>query len=442
MRVSYRFLSYKYLFSIFSIVFFLMVLSSCRKSPKLDDKNIVVKDVSVIPMIKDTVLYNKDVFIVNGKISDIIDTGSKNTKGFSIIKGKGLFMVPGLADMHVHFPKSKSEMKAFLSLYLINGITKIRSMRGSNHHIEWREEFNHSNSIFPKLYLSSPPISRRTEYDLQRTDSLIQNYKNLGFDFIKILSVKDEETFNAFNSSCRLYNFKIAGHFPSNVSDSLIFNSSITSLEHLGGLINVDSDLLENRINNIAENNITISPTLDWCYVSYSYSKNRINSLKAREGLSFISDSIISEWNLKTKKGLDVLTIDEIEEKQMKNDLLFKQRLEVLKKVRDKNILLVISPDNSSKFSVAGYGLIEEMKHYRNAGLSNYEILKTATYNVARSLNDESFGTIEKGKEADFILLNKNPLDKIENIREIEGVFNNIFLDKQTLNDLKNSLIN
>ena len=72
-----------------------------------------------------------------------------------------------------------------------------------------------------------------------------------------------------------------------------------------------------------------------------------------------------------------------------------------------------------------GYSLHQEMQILSKAGLSNYDILRSATFNAAQFLNISSeFGTIEVGKEASFILLSKNPLVDIENTLSIKKVFN------------------
>ncbi len=73
---------------------------------------------------------------------------------------------------------------------------------------------------------------------------------------------------------------------------------------------------------------------------------------------------------------------------------------------------------------VPGRSLHQEMQLLSEAGLSNYEALKSATINPARFLKvDADFGTIEVGKEASFLLLNKNPLEDISNTLEIQSVF-------------------
>jgi imidazolonepropionase-like amidohydrolase len=90
---------------------------------------------------------------------------------------------------------------------------------------------------------------------------------------------------------------------------------------------------------------------------------------------------------------------------------------------------------------VAGFGVVGEMELLKNAELSNFEILKMATVNFS-DLFKEDYGTIEAGKEADFILLNDNPLENINTLKTIEGVFfNENYLSKDALNKLSESIL-
>jgi imidazolonepropionase-like amidohydrolase len=59
------------------------------------------------------------------------------------------------------------------------------------------------------------------------------------------------------------------------------------------------------------------------------------------------------------------------------------------------------------------------------AGFTPMEALQTATLNPAKFLGMEDLGTIEKGKLADLVLLDANPLDDIRNTQKIAAVFVN-----------------
>ncbi len=70
--------------------------------------------------------------------------------------------------------------------------------------------------------------------------------------------------------------------------------------------------------------------------------------------------------------------------------------------------------------------LHDELYWFVQSGLSPFEALKTATVNPAKFMRREKdLGTIEKGKLADLILLDANPLENISNTRKINAVVMN-----------------
>ena len=82
-----------------------------------------------------------------------------------------------------------------------------------------------------------------------------------------------------------------------------------------------------------------------------------------------------------------------------------------------------MSPDASGIYSIPGFDYAIEMKHFSDAGISNYDILKATSYNFATMLGEEeNRGAIKVGQHTDLLLLTENPLEDIENASKIEGV--------------------
>jgi imidazolonepropionase-like amidohydrolase len=83
-----------------------------------------------------------------------------------------------------------------------------------------------------------------------------------------------------------------------------------------------------------------------------------------------------------------------------------------------------------------GFSLYEELQRFVAAGFTPMEALQTATLNPAKFLGlEDRLGTIEKGKLADVVLLNANPLEDIRNTEKIEAVIvNGRYLSRTELN--------
>ena len=400
----------------------------------------VITNVSIIPMNSEIILKNKDVLIRNGKISAISDYKKVSYKPITIINGTGKFIVPSLSDAHVHLPENEVELEKCLKLNLINGVTKIRSMRGDDKQIEWRKKYSEPRSMYPKMYLSSVAINKKDDFTPESMAKFVNETKTKGYNFIKMLSIKDKSIFEALDKSCKEYNFKIAGHFPDNVDDETIFKSNLNSIEHLGGFMYAEEMQQKSRKENILKNNIFNCPTFDWYAVMED--QFSLEELKKRKGLQFVEKSKLTEWenNYKTEHSKIPENQKETYKKQLSEDI--STRYSTLKKLSDSGINLLIGPDSSADYSVYGFGVLEEMNHFKKAGISNYKILKAATSNFADYFDDKTYGTIEVGKNADFLILDQNPLENLSALEKIEGIFyNSNYLDAKKLQIISSQIM-
>ena len=101
---------------------------------------------------------------------------------------------------------------------------------------------------------------------------------------------------------------------------------------------------------------------------------------------------------------------------------------------KSRRIFLDLWPEVTRKFvagtdtgtyamMVPGFALQEEVRIFESLGMTPREALETATINPALAMRREAeFGTIEVGKRADLVVLEANPLESTEHLREIFGV--------------------
>jgi imidazolonepropionase-like amidohydrolase len=103
---------------------------------------------------------------------------------------------------------------------------------------------------------------------------------------------------------------------------------------------------------------------------------------------------------------------------------------------------LLAGTDLGNPFVYAGSSLHDELGLLAQAGLTPFEALKAATVNPAKYLGlEKSLGTIEKGKFADLILLDANPLIDISNTRKINAVVvNGYLLKRKDLDEMLNKV--
>jgi len=85
---------------------------------------------------------------------------------------------------------------------------------------------------------------------------------------------------------------------------------------------------------------------------------------------------------------------------------------------------LIAGTDAGIGVTLPGFSIHEELAFYREAGLSNFEVLRTATVNAAGThgvMGD--LGSIEEGKAASLLLLDGNPLEDLGVLRDPVVVF-------------------
>lgn len=401
----------------------------------------IFKNVNIITMLDNNVLKKKTIVIKDGKIIEISD--KTKYKSSNTIDAKGKYLLPSMADAHVHLPESDEELEKVMKLNLINGVTKLRSMRGEWKDEERRKKFNSQSSYYPQLYLSPPPVHRNQEFSVDDLEKYVKGSKDYGFDFVKILSIKSPDLLKKLDSLCKKYEVKIGGHYPDHpkgvrFSDAVVFGTNYNAFEHLGGLVG-EPESYEDRIKNIKQNNIFICPTMQWYAIGYG--QYGIDEMLKQRGMEYIPTEIKNDWAEKSKIYREKLGKEGFEKEKNEYAVEMQERFKVTKRLNDEGVKLLLSPDNSSKFIVSGFGMLEEMNLYKKANLSNFEILKSATTNFALLFN-ENYGTIETGKNADFILLLQNPLQDLKALENIEAVFNNKFyLDKKQLNEIAKSVL-
>lgn len=388
--------------------------------------DVYITNINIIPITKDTILKNQCVGIQGNRILYI----GKDIKApaFKKINGTNKYLMPSMYDMHIHWPDI--EPKRYLQLCLAAGITKVRVMNSKPEAIDFKKaSFNKS---FPALSIGFPirETSINKEEDIPL---LIDSIKNKGYDFIKIYNLAQPNYFSVIMKEAAKKNLTVCGHALDNISAKEALTKGYKSVEHLGYLDVLKDKSLDSAIQLFVSNNTFICPTLDWemmVYHSYPY-----DSLKNRIGYNEGYNLYKKHWDTTYLNTTN--SIPETKRKMYADYMLnrVQNKIQLLKKIHETNINLIAGSDAEEPFQTPGFSIMEELLLIQKGGYSNYELLKTVTYNAALYFNEEKlFGSIEQNKEAHLLILNKNPLDDIKNLESIETIlFNNTVIDKADL---------
>lgn len=112
---------------------------------------------------------------------------------------------------------------------------------------------------------------------------------------------------------------------------------------------------------------------------------------------------------------------------------------EQIKIASDIGVPIMTGTDVSDSYIFAGFSMHNELEDLTKSGLSNLKALQSATIVPAKFAGaDKDYGTIEVGKIADLVILDRNPLDNIAHSKTINGVIlNGVYYDSQKIEELK-----
>ncbi|MHA4843431.1 amidohydrolase family protein [Flavitalea antarctica] len=406
-------------------------------------RDLVFKNVNVIAMDSDRVITNQTVVTRNGKIVSVSD-GSKArvAKNALIIDGKDKYLMPGLAEMHAHVPPVDDiePMKNVLMLFALNGVTTIRGMLGHPRHLELRAKIRSGEIPGPHFYTSGPSFNGSTVKTKEEATARVKEQKKAGYDFLKIHPGLTLENFNAVARTAKEENIPFAGHVPFAVGVWKAIDAGYATIDHMDGFV----ESLVPGLDTIPENRTGLFGTFIGYRADTSRIKTLITGLKNRRiwvvptqalaerwiapgaeadmlanapEMVYMDEQTVSDW-VKSKKNL---VGNPAYNPEQVNEFL-KIRRQIIAACNRGGAGLLLGSDGPQVFNVPGFSVHHELRYLVDAGLTPFEAIKTGTVNVGQFYNEPLQGTIKAGAPSDLVLLSGNPLEDIDQTKNIEGV--------------------
>jgi imidazolonepropionase-like amidohydrolase len=386
-------------------------------------QTVVFKDANVISMTSPKVAEKQTVVVKDGKIESILKAGAAIPEGATIVDATGKYLIPGLAEMHGHIPPPNAPngmLNDVLFMYLANGITTVRGMLGHEGQLNLREYQKRGEIVAPNLYVAGPSLNGNSVNSPEDAVKMVQTQKKEGWDLIKIHPGLTLEEYDAAAKSAKAAGIRFAGHVPSSVGLMHAIEMGHETFDHIDGYLEytggdkgpIDEKKLAEAVKRSKQAGVWIVPTSALWKVLYNAIP--LDTLRSYRELRYVPEGAVASWSLMYRQRAD-----ELSEAQVKN--LITNRTKILRALHEGGVKILMGTDAPQQFSIPGFSLHRELLEMKEAGMSNFEILKSGTVNVGEYFK-EPFGTIESGKRADLVLLNANPLDDISNTSKIEGV--------------------
>ena len=427
---------------------------------------VVITDVNIVDVPSGGIHTDQIVVIEKNRITL---AGSRSITRYprnapTIINGKGQFLIPGLWDMHVHlvfgdwFPLAE---EISLPLFIANGVTGVRDM-GSELPIvqSWRNEIEGGRLLGPRIMTSGPmldgpkprfpsSIAITTPEDGRRA---VDNLKHAGADFIKLQSLIPREAVFAIADEARKQEIPFEGHVPDSMRAGEMSEAGMHSFEHFIGIFEGSSPLEGEFLKGektetkflasydperaaalaalLAKNQTWQCPTLVW-----ERGGNLIDVTdfsrdpRAKYVPAFWKDQT---WRKFTEQVEKEFSTDTLETRKKFVD----KELEIVQMLHKAGVPFLAGTDTPpGVYIFPGFSLHEELQRFVAAGFTPLEALQTATLNPAIFFQmEDRLGSVEKGRYADLVFLEANPLEDIRNTQKISGVMvNGKFFNKAEL---------
>jgi hypothetical protein len=424
---------------------------------------------NLISMTADVVLPDHTVVIQGDRIAACGPSGRTTLPaGARVIDCRHAFLMPGLADMHMHlrydwigdvWPVSP------LKLYLAHGVTTVRCFgpRGKTgrYGLTWRKQIAAGRLAGPTIITCGPQLRGHFRQD---PEQIVIRQKYQGFDFIKLYSYVTRQEYQSIMSAANDLNMYTAGHIPFQVGLDGVLDAGLDEIAHIEELLWELSSFDRSRYFEsegewmnyvIRETFGGLSPLLNL--------SDREQEIRIRE----MAAELVGKFNGRSIPVCTTLVIDDLIVQKLyeperflarpENRYLPARYLERFRQGRDKHQLqfnggevfaglkykldkallkslkavgtpLLLATDAGTGWmgAVPGRSIHDELRILVDNGFTPFEALASGTVVASRIVERmngrDEFGTIVPGKRADLVLLEKNPLAEVSNARVILGV--------------------
>jgi imidazolonepropionase-like amidohydrolase len=443
----------------------------------------VIDMTGAAPRADQTVVIQKD---------RIVNIGDSNTvvipRGAQILDARGKFLIPGLTDMHIHLTAAgepDGSRKFMLPLLLANGITSVRDMGGYLESLNpLREEIAEGNRLGPRIvtpgpYLDGSPPSFQPSLVVTNAVEASEDVHELvalGVDFIKVQSILSRDAYFAIAQAAQREHIIFVGHVPDRVTAAEAADAGQHSIEHLTNVLRGCSHdepklIREQFFITATQQSPRQSRARESRWLNrllHDYSPEKAAALFAKfkekdvwqtptlvllknDAFPALENAAISDARAKFIPSRTLDTWKKSRTDQMKtvspqdselHAQLLRKSMDLVAQMQKTGVKILAGTDSPAPYVFPGSSLHDELQLLVESGLTPLEALQSATKSPAEFLHTtKDFGTVEKGKYADIVILDANPLEDIRNTRKIRAVIlRGKLLDRPALDDLLDSV--
>jgi len=385
------------------------------------------------------------VLVNDGKIAAVEALDSPATPGEVTIDGAGGTLIAGMYEMHGHLGQSDA------LLNVLAGITTVRDMGNDNAVLDDLVHRIDSGEIAGPHVIRSGFIEGKSPFNSnngivvdsqEKALDAVRWYGARGYWQIKIYNSMNPAWVPAMVAEAHRLGMRVAGHVPAFATADQMIEAGYDEITHLNQFalgwvigptedtrtlfrltalkrlpaLDLNSAKVQHTIDLMVKGNKAIDPTLE---IHENLVFNRDGTVP-RGAKDYLSHLPIGTRRDAMKAYIDTSAPGDAQAYEQAFDKL----IGVVRMLHERGVFIVFGTDTGGSFAYH-----RELELYQSAGMTAPEILKRATFDSARYIGEEqSSGSIEKGKRADFFLVPGDPTKDLKAIKTIamvvkDGVF-------------------
>lgn len=432
------------------------LLASCQSLPaQVDDGSpqILIRNVTVIAMDRPGSTPAQDVLIEGGRILAVGRTGSvRHRPAAELVDGRGKYLIPGLWDMHVHALVGESGNAQNLRRYLAWGVVGVRDLGSTLDRLQRLRQERAADPNLPEFVGSGPLLDGPRQRWMQQMALPLDTVDaardaaivlaDARVDFLKIYNNLSPEQYAAVVAVARRRGVPFAGHVPFQLTVEQVSAAGQSSIEHAG--VQLVADCIPHGRRAIpAEINAWVARGYRGRFEERSrwWAQREIGGCRAlyqrmAARRTWVTPTLTNElaggrWTPEQ----DIAALPAEQMRACRSNLegiaaaspalrsdWESQLLALVGELHRAGVPLLAGTDTPNGCLSPGRSLHRELQMLVEAGLTPWEALAAATRNPARYLGRADEGAIARGKAANLVLLDADPLANIANTVRINRV--------------------
>ncbi len=414
-------------------------------APGVAQEATAFRDISVIDVEAGLVLPHRTVIVEGGTIAWVGPAAEAEIPaGATVVDGAGRFLLPGLADMHVHMGRADAR------LFLANGVTTVREMNGSPTHLGLRDSIARGEVLGPRMLVASPllaGVEQRYRHQLvpdpAAAERVAREAVERGYDFLKAYDGLGAPAYEVLAEASRAAGIPLVGHVPQAVGLEGVLAAGQRSIEHVEQIAyaTVGHAPEPARIPAIAEriagSSAWVVPTLAAQRILTRSRTAYYDALLAAPETAFVEPGILEWWgSLAAPAGAPDPPPDD--PRRRRSEAFYDFQRDLVQELHESGVPLLVGTDTPNPLLVPGFSIHLELAALVDAGIPPIDVLRKATLDAARFAGEEGrWGVVAPGAVADLVVVAANPLDGLDSLRAPEGVMvRGTWLDRDALDRL------